>query len=121
VAPVLPGLTDSDEQLDDLLGRIAAAGADGASVMALHLRPGAREWFLAWLALEHPQLMPLYRELYGGGSYVRRAYAEDLRSRVRPKLRRHGLDRSRHRGADADAIVDIPSVAELPEPAATLF
>lgn len=45
VAPVLPMLTDRDEDLDRLLGQIAAAGATRASVMALHLRPGAREWF----------------------------------------------------------------------------
>ena len=55
VAPVLPLLTDSAEALDALLARIAAAGATGATVLALHLRPGTREWFLAWLAREHPR------------------------------------------------------------------
>jgi DNA repair photolyase len=38
VAPVLPHLTDSPEALDAVLGRVAAAGATGASVLALHLR-----------------------------------------------------------------------------------
>ena len=55
VAPVLPLLTDSADALDALLGRIAAAGADRGAVLALHLRPGTREWFLAWLAREHPR------------------------------------------------------------------
>ena len=45
-------LTDSAEALDGLLARIAAAGAIGASVLALHLRPGTREWFLGWLERE---------------------------------------------------------------------
>src|SRR6185503_13343863 len=60
VAPVLPMLTDSDEALDALLGRVAAAGATGATVLVLHLRPGAREWFQAWLAHEHPALVVSY-------------------------------------------------------------
>ena len=46
--------------LDALLDRIAAAGADAATVLALHLRPGTREWFLAWLAREHPGLVEPY-------------------------------------------------------------
>src|SRR3954452_19143448 len=37
VAPVLPGLTDSVEHLDALLGDIAPAGATSATVFGLHL------------------------------------------------------------------------------------
>lgn len=87
-------ITDSDEQLDRLLGRIAAAGADSATVFALHLRPGAREWFWAYLAQHHPTLVGAYTELYAGGAYVLRSYAADLARRARPLLRRHGLDRA---------------------------
>lgn len=91
VAPVLPLLTDSVEALDALLGRIAAAGATGASVMALHLRPGTREWFLAWMEREHPELIEHYARLYRRGAYVEQAYRRTLAARVAPLLRRHGL------------------------------
>ena len=91
VAPVLPLLTDSAEALDALLARIAAAGATGATVLALHLRPGAREWFQAWLAREHPALVEPYARLYRRGSYVDPAYRRALAERVAPLLRRHGL------------------------------
>ena len=91
VAPVLPMLTDSAEALDALLGRIAAAGAAGATVLALHLRPGAREWFQAWLAREHPALVEPYARLYRRGSSVEPAYRRALAERVAPLLRRHGL------------------------------
>jgi hypothetical protein len=91
VAPVLPMLTDSAEALDALLGRIAAAGATGATVLALHLRPGTREWFHAWLAREHPALVEPYARLYRRGSYVDPAYRRALAERVAPLLRRHGL------------------------------
>jgi len=59
--------------------------------MALHLRPGAREWFLRWLGEQHPGLVDAYAELYRGGSYVLRSYASDLHERAVPVLRRHGL------------------------------
>jgi DNA repair photolyase len=93
VAPILPMITDSDEQLDHILGEIAAAGATGATVFALHLRPGAREWFLRYLHRHHPQLVEPYQELYCKGSYVTRAYATDLARRSSVLLRKHGLDR----------------------------
>jgi DNA repair photolyase len=96
VAPVLPGLTDSDAALDALLGEIAAAGAAGVSVLPLHLRPGTREWFHGWLAREHPGLLERYAALYRRGAYVEKAYREDLAARVAPLLRRHGLDGGGH-------------------------
>jgi DNA repair photolyase len=91
VAPVLPLLTDSAEALDELLGRIAAAGAAGATVLALHLRPGTREWFMGWLAREYPHLVQPYQRLYRRGAYVDKGYREALGARVGPLLRRHGL------------------------------
>jgi DNA repair photolyase len=93
VAPILPMITDSDEQIDDLLVHVAAAGATGATVFALHLRPGAREWFLQHLGAYHPKLVRPYAELYRTGSYVTRWYAADLARRSSVLLRKHGLDR----------------------------
>ena len=91
VAPVLPLLTDGDDDLEAVLAQVAAAGATSASVMALHLRPGAREWFLRWLGERHPELVGPYGQLYRGGSYVVRSYAADLSRRATVLLRRHGL------------------------------
>jgi len=54
VAPVLPWLTNSTEALDELLRRIATAGATSATVLALHLWPGVRPWFLDWLRHDRP-------------------------------------------------------------------
>ncbi|MBC3192598.1 intein-containing Rv2578c family radical SAM protein [Pseudonocardia sp. C8] len=93
VAPVLPWLTDSEEALDAVLAEIAAAGATGATVLALHLRPGTREWFLQWLAREYPKLLPRYERLYRRGANADREYRTALHRRVVPLLARHGLDR----------------------------
>ena len=91
VAPVLPLLTDSAEALDALLGRIAMAGATGAGVTALHLKPGTRPWFTEWLTREHPRLVEPYARLYRRGAYADAEYRRALGERVAPLLRRHGL------------------------------
>ena len=83
VAPILPYLTDSDEQLKPLVTEISSAGATSISGIALHLRPGAREWFFGWLRREHPELVDRYQQLYARGAYVPKAYAEDLQRRLR--------------------------------------
>ena len=93
VAPVLPGLTDSVEQLDGLLGALADAGATGVTVLPLHLRPGAREWYAQWLRRTRPDLVSLYRGLYAGGSNADRAYRRRLATTVAPLLRGHGFAR----------------------------
>ncbi len=102
VAPVLPHLTDDEAALDDLLARIAEAGASAATVLALHLRPGAREWYLAWLDEHRPDLRPIYDVLYARGAYVADWYASMLHRRVAPLLERHGLARSGFRRPDAE-------------------
>ncbi|MGY1812413.1 Rv2578c family radical SAM protein [Blastococcus sp. SYSU D00820] len=117
LAPVLPGLTDRLSDLDAALGAIAAAGATGVTVVPLHLRPGAREWFTAWLAREHPNLVPRYRQLYGRGAYVPAEYRRWLAARVAPLLAAHGLDR-RSGGEARDA--GIPGDDEGSFPAGSL-
>ncbi|MGB3351541.1 MAG: Rv2578c family radical SAM protein [Mycobacterium sp.] len=91
VAPVLPGLTDSQEHLDALLGRIAAAGATSATVFGLHLRGSTRGWFMDWLAATHTELVAEYRRLYRHGAYLPPHYREELRNRVAPLLTKHRL------------------------------
>ena len=105
MAPVLPELTDSVEQLDFLLEQIADAGATGVTVLPLHLRPGAREWFAAWLRREHPDLVETYRHLYGNGSYVDKRYRKWLTARVVPLIEKHGLA---PRGRSTDAVTGVP-------------
>jgi DNA repair photolyase len=104
MAPVLPGLTDSDESIDATVGAIAAAGASGVLPLTLHLRPGARQWYAAWLARRYPELVSQYRKIYGNGSYAPKAYQREVSARVAMAARRHGLDHppmSEHRGVPA--------------------
>jgi DNA repair photolyase len=91
--PVIPHLTDSIAALDDALTRIKAAGATRVVYGALHLRPGAKQWFLQWIEREHPELLSSYLGLYPGVSTTApKAYRTWLAKRVRPLLRMHRLD-----------------------------
>ncbi len=90
--PIVPHLTDGVDVLDDAIRRIAASGARRVVFGALHLRPGAKEWFWQWLERECPDLVPAYRGLYPGVSVsAPKGYRSWLSARVRPLLRRHGL------------------------------
>ncbi len=91
MAPVLPYLTDSPSQLEATVSAIAAAGARSVTPLVLHLRPGAREWYLAWLKREHPELMPPYQELYRNGAYAPQAYQRSISARVARLARRYGI------------------------------
>jgi DNA repair photolyase len=99
MAPVLPGLSDSDEQIDATVRAIVAAGAASITPLALHLRPGAREWYLGWLGRHHPRLLPQYRELYDRGSYLASAYQKELTERVHRAARSNGLQPKTPRAA----------------------
>jgi DNA repair photolyase len=98
MGPVLPYLTDSPAQLEETVQQIAAAGAVHVTPIVLHLRPGAREWYLRWLRWAHPELVAKYEELYGRGSYAPKAYQERIAGQVRELAASYGIDRRRRRG-----------------------
>jgi DNA repair photolyase len=91
MGPVVPFLSDSPAQLAATVRQIAAAGASSVSPIVLHLRPGAREWFLRWLGEHHPGLLPRYRELYRRGAYAPRAYQQQVTEQVRALARQYRI------------------------------
>jgi DNA repair photolyase len=117
VAPVLPRLTDSVEHLDDLLSRIAAAGATGVTVFALHLRGSTRGWFMSWLSRTHPELVADYRQLYRRGAYLPQDYRDSLRDNVAPLIVKHGLAPDRRSFRTSEAQVALTARVDQP----TLF
>jgi DNA repair photolyase len=91
MAPILPFLTDDDEHLAATVAAIAEAGADSVTPIVLHLRPGAREWFLGWLSGARPDLLPRYERLYGRGAYAPREYSRAITTRVAELARDYGI------------------------------
>ena len=102
MGPVIPFLSDSPPQLSETVRQIAQAGAVHVSPIVLHLRPGAREWFRAWLGEYHPALVPEYRKLYGDGSYAPKWYTERVTALVEELAREHGIGKARRRTAGRD-------------------
>jgi DNA repair photolyase len=94
MGPVVPFLSDSPEQLDAAVGKVARAGAVHVTPIVLHLRPGAREWFLAWLAREHPELIGAYRGMYGTRAYAPQTYQRQIAEQVATLARKHGVGRT---------------------------
>jgi DNA repair photolyase len=116
--PILPWLSDSDEALDSLFGSLAAAGATGVTAGALYLKPGTREWFMQWIAKEHPQLVGRYRSLYGTGSYASKEYRAWLAGRVRHFKALHGFSGSQ--GFSHRDLNDDPREEEAQYPAGSI-
>jgi DNA repair photolyase len=98
MGPIVPYLSDSPAQLEAAVRQAAAAGAVHVSPIVLHLRPGAREWFLAWLGEAHPALVPRYAELYGRGAYARKEYQARVTAQVRELAIRFGVGNSARTG-----------------------
>jgi DNA repair photolyase len=82
IAPVLPGISDSDEQLRSVVTACVEAGAASVSTIYLHLRPGVREHFLGWLRPRHPELAESYERRYRG-AYLPGPEQQKLAERVK--------------------------------------
>ena len=98
MGPIVPFLSDSPAQLAAAVQQAAEAGAVHVTPIVLHLRPGAREWFLGWLREAHPDLVPRYAELYGRGAYARKDYQSRITAQVRELADRFGVGRNAARG-----------------------
>ena len=70
IAPLMPGINDSPEQIAPILELASEAGAAYVTGIALHLRGDVRGLFFKWLDANRPDLIPRYRELYRRGAYA---------------------------------------------------
>ncbi|WP_329061961.1 Rv2578c family radical SAM protein [Streptomyces sp. NBC_01429] len=113
MAPVIPFLGDSPDQLRATVRAIAAAGATSVTPLALHLRPGAREWFMTWLNRHHPGLVDRYERLYADGAYAPTSYQRRITRQVHELADEYGIGPA-GRGA-ARRIPPPPALAPTPE------
>jgi DNA repair photolyase len=63
MAPLMPGISDSPEQVAAVKRAAREAGAEWCHEVKLHLR-GVRGHFLSWLEDDSPDLVESYQELY---------------------------------------------------------
>ena len=91
LAPILPDITDSEENLEEVVREAAQHGAHFIAPNVLHLKPGSKEWFLPFLREAYPHLTPEYLRLYRRGAYAPRAYTEKTIGLVQRLRERWGL------------------------------
>jgi DNA repair photolyase len=82
VAPVLPGLSDHDDQLAEVAEACVDAGATSISAMYLHLRPGVREHWFDWMSRALPDRVAEYEARYAGRAYLGSRHQKELAARV---------------------------------------
>ena len=70
IAPLMPGVNDSPEQVEAILELAAEAGVSSVSGVALHLRGDVRAVFFEWLSAQRPDLVARYERLYKLGAYA---------------------------------------------------
>ncbi len=96
MAPILPGISDAPEQLEQVVAAARQAGATSIWANLLYLKPGTREHFLDALARDWPEELDRYDRLYGDRAYLPKTQAEPIRELVSDLRRRHGIrDRRR--------------------------
>jgi DNA repair photolyase len=78
VAPLMPGINDSPEQVERILELCAEAGAVHVGGIALHLRGEVRGIFMDWLRSQRPDLVSHYEQLYARGAYAPKKERERL-------------------------------------------
>lgn len=98
LAPILPGLSDRDDQIAAVARACAEAGAVSVTPIALHLRPGVREHYLAWLREVRPDLVAMHERRFAHRAYQAEMEQRRLREVVDVALGRRA---ARHaKGAD---------------------
>ena len=119
IAPLMPGINDSPEQVEEILELCAEAGAVSIGGICLHLRGEVRGVFMDWLRSYRPDLVPRYEALYARGAYAPKAERERLSRLVRAGRRELGRGAIRPAtGGPEDAE---PEMAAPPPEQASLF
>ena len=91
VAPILPGLTDTESQIRDLAAAVKDAGGKFAHPSPLRLYPALHHNFLPIIERHFPQLYPRYRRAYRGTGSAPRRYTDALIRRFRSIAVSHDL------------------------------
>ena len=91
MAPILPGLSDRPEQLEEVVKAAREAGAVSIWANLLYLRPGTKEHFLGVLSRHWPDLLPAYVLEYGHGAYLPETRTRPVQVLVSELKARHGI------------------------------
>ena len=78
MAPVLPGITDSEESIFSVARAVAEAGATTFAALPLRLDPFVREHYFGWVEQAYPDLLGRYQR-----SFLNRHTSTDYQERIK--------------------------------------
>ena len=70
IAPLLPGINDAPEQVEEIIRLATEAGAVSIGGQTLFLHGAVRDIYFDWLRSYRPDLVPRYERLYARGGRV---------------------------------------------------
>jgi DNA repair photolyase len=91
LAPVLPGITDSPSELEDVVRASAEAGAMRIMCGTLFLKPCSEKVFMPFLEEKFPHLLPVYKERYSNGAFLSPEYTRRISQLVNKYCEKYGL------------------------------
>ena len=94
IMPVTPHITDSLEQLEELIGRAAEKKARYVLFDTLRLEDEYRASLITAIKRHYPEFLVKYRHLYEFGATPESRYTRQLKGRIRSLLARYGLEES---------------------------
>lgn len=109
VMPIIPAITDSPADLNDLFAAAADCGAKFVAAAPLFLMPSAQKQFFPFLERHFPLLIDRYRERYESGAYLRGEYPKRLSALVTRLREKHRLP-SRSRDFLHDTVETSPQL-----------
>lgn len=92
-SPVLPGINDSEADLDALAAKVKSSGAGWFGGGVLFLKSPTREVFLSYLERSHPHLAKRYLATYSTSARPTREYTQMIEQRFDALRETHHLSR----------------------------
>ncbi len=113
MGPILPGLSDDANHIDDVVAAALGAGATSIAAVPLHLKPGLRRHFMSFLADEHPELVIEYERRFRDRAFQARHHQQRIVEMVREAVQRHGGIRNHRRRPVAARRLQPPVATQL--------
>ena len=121
IAPLIPGVNDAPEQVEEIVQIATDAGAVSIGGIGLHLRDEVKGLWFDWLRAHRPDLVPRYEELFRRGAYMPVEERERLSALVRTGRPRRGSMRGADPGPGAPRSGRRPRAAPLKPDQQALF
>jgi len=95
-APILPGITDSPRDLENVVRAAAAAGARSVAAIPLFLKPCSAKIFMPFLQEHFPHLAALYKARFADRAFLPADYGKRISALVSKLCRKHGIGLRKH-------------------------